>query len=215
MITVSVFTFNPVQENTYVLFSEKDACCIIDPGCYFGNERRALEEYIEREGLTPKYLLNTHCHLDHVFGNKFIHDRYGLRLHLHEKEKIVLDNAPAAGLQWNMPFENYRGELVFLKEGDKIHLGQDVLEVLFTPGHSPGSICFYCPAQQFIISGDVLFRESIGRTDLPGGDTDTLLNSIRNKLWKLPDAVQVYPGHNEPTTIGYEKKHNPFLKMPV
>jgi glyoxylase-like metal-dependent hydrolase (beta-lactamase superfamily II) len=213
MITVSVFTFNPVDENTYVLFSEKDACCIIDPGCYFGNERRTLEEYIEQEGLTPKYLLNTHCHLDHVFGNKFIHDRYGLTLHLHQNEKIVLDHAPAAGLQWNMPFENYRGNCVYLKEGDLIHLGDDVLEVLFTPGHSPGSICFYCRAQQFIVSGDVLFRMSIGRTDLPGGDPETLMDSLREKLWTLPDGVKVYPGHGEPTTIGYEKKHNPFIKV--
>src|ERR1700736_1030559 len=113
MLTVKSFEFNPIQENTYVLYNEKDACCIIDPGCYFGNERRTLEEFIHEQQLTPKYLLNTHCHLDHVFGNKFISDTYGLLLHLHEKEKMVLDYAPAAGLQWNMPFENYRGELVF------------------------------------------------------------------------------------------------------
>src|SRR5882724_5387851 len=172
MLTVKLFTFNPVQENTYVLFNEKDACCIIDPGCYFGNERRTLEEFILDQKLNPKYLLNTHCHLDHVFGNKFVHDSYGLTLHLHEKEKIVLDNAPAAGLAWNMPFENYRGDLIFLKEGDTLMVDQDELKVLLTPGHSPGSICFYCEAQKFVIGGDVLFRLSIGRSDLPGGDFD-------------------------------------------
>lgn len=211
MLSVKRFIFNPVQENTYVLNNEKDACIIIDPGCYFGNERRTLEEFIHDEGLTPKFLLNTHCHLDHVFGNKFVHDEYGLDLHLHEKEKPVLDHATSAGLQWNMPFENYRGDLIFLKEGDTVKLGDDELKVLFTPGHSPGSICFYCEAQQFVIGGDVLFRLSIGRTDLPGGDFETLINSIQQKLFVLPDQITVYPGHGEPTTIGFEKKNNPFL----
>jgi len=213
MLQIKSFTFNPVQENTYVLFDEKDACCIIDPGCYFGNERRTLEEFISEQKLAAKYLLNTHCHLDHVFGNKFVHDNYGLTLHIHEKEKIVLDNAPAAGLQWNMPFENYRCDLVFLKEGDTILINDDRLDILLTPGHSPGSICFYCEAQRFIIAGDVLFRLSIGRSDLPGGDFDSLIKSIREKLFVLPDDVVVYPGHGEPTTIGFEKKNNPFLQM--
>jgi len=212
MLKIKHFTFNPVQENTYVLFNEKDACCIIDPGCYFGNERRTLEEFIVEQKLNPKYLLNTHCHLDHVFGNKFVHDSYGLTLHLHEKEKIVLDNAPAAGLAWNMPFENYRGDLIFLNEGDTVVMDQDILKILLTPGHSPGSICFYCEKQKFIIGGDVLFRLSIGRSDLPGGDFDTLMKSIQQKLFVLPDDVIVYPGHGEPTTIGFEKKNNPFLK---
>lgn len=212
MLKIKHFTFNPVQENTYVLFNEKDACCIIDPGCYFGNERRTLEEFIVDQKLNPKYLLNTHCHLDHVFGNKFVHDSYGLTLHLHEKEKLVLDNAPAAGLAWNMPFENYRGDLIFLNEGEEVIMDQDILKVLLTPGHSPGSICFYCEKQKFVIGGDVLFRLSIGRSDLPGGDFDTLIKSIQQKLFVLPDDVIVYPGHGEPTTIGFEKKNNPFLK---
>ncbi|HTS43893.1 MAG TPA: MBL fold metallo-hydrolase [Puia sp.] len=211
MLSVKCFTFNPVQENTYVVFNEKDACCIIDPGCYFGNERRSLEEFIDEEQLSPKFLLNTHCHLDHVFGNKFVHDRYGLTLHLHEKEKEVLDYAPTSGLQWNMPFENYRGNLIFLNEGDSIFMGDDEIKVLFTPGHSPGSICYYCEKQHFIIGGDVLFRLSIGRTDLPGGNFKTLLQSINEKLFVLPDKTIVYPGHGEPTTIGFEKKNNPFL----
>jgi hydroxyacylglutathione hydrolase len=211
MINIQRFTFNPVQENTYVLRNDKDACCIIDPGCYFDNERRTLQKFIEDQKLIPKLLLNTHCHLDHVFGNKFIFDTYQLPLHLHEKEKQVLDYAPTSGLNWGMPFENYRGELIFLKEGDIIKLDEDELSVLDTPGHSPGSVCFYCGAQKFLIGGDVLFRQSIGRTDLPGGDHAALLKSIREKLLVLPDDVIVYPGHGEPTTIGFEKKNNPFL----
>ena len=212
MINIQSFTFNPVQENTYVLYNNKDACCIIDPGCYFSNERKKLQDFIDQKNCSPKYLLNTHCHLDHVFGNKFIFDTYGLTLHLHNKEKPVLDYAPASGLNWDMPFENYQGELVFLEEGDLVKLGEDELEVLLTPGHSPGSICFYCKEQQFLIGGDVLFRQSIGRTDLPGGDPETLIRSIRTKLFVLPDEVIVYPGHGEPTTIGFERINNPFLK---
>lgn len=212
MLTIKSFVFNPVQENTYVLSDEKDACYFIDPGCYFGNERTALSEYVQQKGLSPKLLLNTHCHLDHIFGNKFVYDTWDLPLHLHEKEKPVLDNAPAAGLRWGLPFENYRGELIFMAEGDRINLGENELEVLFLPGHSPGSVGFYCAAQGFLIGGDVLFREGIGRTDLPGGDHDTLLRSIRSVLWALPDEVVVYPGHGEETTIGWEKKHNPFLQ---
>jgi len=212
MINIQSFTFNPVQENTYVLYDNMDASCIIDPGCYFSNERKKLQDFIDQKNCAPKYLLNTHCHLDHVFGNKFIFDTYDLRLHLHIKEKPVLDFAPASGLNWGMPFENYQGELVFLEEGDLVTLGEDELEVLFTPGHSPGSICFYCKEQQFLIGGDVLFRQSIGRTDLPGGDPETLIRSIRTKLFVLPDEVIVYPGHGEPTTIGFERINNPFLR---
>jgi glyoxylase-like metal-dependent hydrolase (beta-lactamase superfamily II) len=124
----------------------------------------------------------------------------------------VLKYAPEAGQRWNMPFENYRSELMFLKENECIKLDEDELLVLFSPGHSPGSICFYSPSQKFIISGDVLFRKSIGRTDLPGGDYDTLIHSIRHTLFSLPDDTVVYPGHGEPTTIGFEKMNNPFLK---
>ena len=212
MLTVKSFEFSPVQENTYVLSDEKDACIIIDPGCYFGNERTMLREYIEQQGLTPKFLLNTHCHLDHVFGNKFVNDTWSLPLHLHEKELPVLEQAPAFGISWGLPFENYRGELIFLKEGDSVQLGENELKVLFLPGHSPGSIGFHDPLGKMLIGGDVLFRGSIGRTDLPGGNFDTLLRSIRDELWTLPDDTTVYPGHGEPTTIGFEKNHNPFLR---
>ncbi len=212
MLTVKSFDFNPVQENTYVLSDQKDACCIIDPGCYFGNERTALREYIEQQGLKPSLLLNTHCHLDHIFGNKFVHETWDLPLHLHENEQPVLAAGPEMGRLWGMPFENYRGPLVFLTPGETITIGEDQLEILFVPGHSPGSVAFYSREQGFVIGGDVLFRGSIGRTDLPGGDYDTLIRSIRQQLWPLPDDTIVYSGHGEPTTIGWEKANNPFLK---
>ena len=212
MFTVESFTFSPVAENTYVLHNETGDCIIIDPGCYFGNERRELLDYISENGLRPKYLLNTHCHLDHVFGNKFINETWQLELYIHSNEALVLENAPIAGLQWGLPFDNYKGPLHFIREGEQISLGNDALKVLFAPGHSPGHICFYCRQQDFLIGGDVLFKMSVGRTDLPGGDTETLLTSIRTVLFALPDNTIVYPGHGEPTTIGFEKANNPYLK---
>ena len=212
MLSIKQFTFNPVQENTYVVYNEKGECCIIDPGCYFSNERNELKNFISQHQLQAKYLLNTHCHLDHVFGNKFVHDEFGLTLHLHQKEKQLLDNAPASGLMFGLPFDQYKGELIYIDERDTIQIGEDIFEILFTPGHSPGSISFYCEAQQFVIAGDVLFRMGIGRTDLPGGSFEILLQSIRTKLFTLPDQVIVYSGHGPQTTVGYEKVHNPFLQ---
>ena len=213
MLHVKEFTFNPVQENTYVLYNDEKDCCIIDPGCYFKEEKEELKDFIEKAGLKPVLLLNTHCHLDHVFGNKFVHETWDLPLHIHPKEKPVLDYAPASGLMWQMPVDNYDGELIFIKEGETIGLGEDELKILFTPGHSPGSICFYDEKDGFVIGGDVLFYDSIGRTDLPGADFNTLYNSIQTQLYTLPDETKVYPGHGPMTTVGFEKVNNPFVKF--
>lgn len=213
MLTVQPFTFNPVQENTYVLYNEKGECCIIDPGCYFASEEQALKGFIEQNNLKPVLLLNTHCHLDHIFGNKFIHRTYNLQLHLHPLEKAVLEYGPSAGQLWQLPFDNYDAELAFIEEGQTIRIGEDELHVLFTPGHSPGSVSFYDKESKFVISGDVLFQGSVGRTDLPGGDFTILEESIKTKLYTLPEDVVVYPGHGGSTTIGDEMKTNPFVKM--
>jgi len=213
MLSVKSFTFSPVQENTYVLYNEKMECCIIDPGCYFPEERDELKTGIEMTGLTPVLLLNTHCHLDHVFGNKFVYDTWSLSLHLHEKEKALLDFAPKSGEMWQLPFENYNGPLVYLKEGKIIKIGEEELEIRFTPGHSPGSVSFYHEAGGFIVGGDVLFNGSIGRTDLPGGDFNILFNSIQTQFFTLPDETKVYSGHGPVTTVGFEKMNNPFVKL--
>ena len=212
MFLIKVLTFNAVQENTYILYNESHECIIIDPGCYSEEEKYILQSFISDNGLRPVILLNTHCHLDHVFGNKYIAEAYKLTLHIHKKEEELLQMAPASGLMFNLPFDNYQGELIFLQEGDIVSLGEDSLQVIEALGHSPGSICFYCQKQKFIISGDVLFYQSIGRTDLPGGSHEALLKNIKEKLFALPGDVKVYPGHGSETTIADEIKHNPFLK---
>ena len=213
MLEIKSFTFNPFGENTFLLYNEKKEVLIIDPGAYFEEERKTLLDFLSSEGLKPIRLLNTHCHVDHVFGNHLIFQKFGLKPEIHAAEKSVLDLAAAAGLQYNLPFTMPPDPQNFLDEKDTIALGEDVLSILFTPGHSPGSISFYCEKQSFLIGGDVLFRESIGRTDLSGGDHETLIKSIKEKLFSLPDETSVYSGHGPATTIGYEKQHNPFVNQ--
>ena len=212
MFHLQTFEFSPIQENTYLLYNEHNDCIIIDPGCYFEEEREMLASFIQSKNLNPILLLNTHCHLDHVFGNKFVAEKYGLIPHIHPLEKKLLEYAPTSGLMYNLPFDNYTGELAYIDEGSILKVGEDELVAVFTPGHSPGSLSFYCKKQLFIISGDVLFQRSIGRTDLPGGDHATLIRSIKEKLMILPDETVVHSGHGPSTTVIAERNGNPFLK---
>lgn len=212
MTLVAEFVFNPFQENTYVLYDDTKECIIIDPGCYTEAERRQLADFISSAGLTPVRLLNTHCHVDHVFGNKFVAERYNLALEIHKGELPVLESVPMVCQMYGIPnIEISPTPNTFLKEGDVVTFGNSALEVLFTPGHSPASISFYCKASDFVIGGDVLFQGSIGRTDLPGGNMETLISSIKEKLFPLGDNTRVYSGHGAATTIGVEKRTNPFL----
>jgi len=211
MIKVEYFTFNPLQENTLLLSNEKGDALIIDPGCYFTAEEETLAAHITKRGLTPVQLLNTHCHLDHVFGNRWAAKTYGLELYLHPNEEEVLVFAPQMGAAWGFTVPEYKGPLHFLTPGNKVALGNDELTILFTPGHSPGSVAFYCEKQGFVIGGDVLFKDSIGRADLPGGDYNQLIASIKEQLLVLPGDTVVYPGHGPTTTVGYEKRNNPYL----
>lgn len=212
MVKISFFTFNPFQENTYILSDETKECVIIDPGCYDKQEQETITKFIEDNGLKPVKLLNTHCHIDHVFGNRFIFNKYGFKPEIHEKDLIVLNSLLQVGALYNLKVEESPAPAVFLDEKDIISFGNSKLSILFTPGHSPGSICFMDKEGKSIIAGDVLFQGSIGRTDLPGGDYDTLINSIKTKLFPLADDFKVYPGHGPATTIGQEKRTNPFLQ---
>lgn len=212
MITIQSFTFNPYQENTYVLYDETGECVIIDPGMYEGAEQNTLVNWIKETGLKPVLLLNTHCHIDHVFGNKFVFDQWGLKPQFHAGELPVLHSIPGYAPQMGLNYELSPEPEVFLGETGKVVFGNSELQLIFAPGHSPAHLCFYAKEDDFIIGGDVLFYSSIGRTDLPGGNHQQLLNSIREQLFVLPDAIAVHPGHGRSTTIGFEKANNPFLR---
>lgn len=206
------FTFNAYAENTFVLSDETKQCIIIDPGCYEQAEKDTLADYISNENLQPVQLLNTHCHIDHVLGNKFVAEKYQLKLVAHQLEEPVLASVANYGPSMGFKVEPSPSIEVFIDESQTIKFGNTILDILFTPGHSPGSVCFHHQASHTLIGGDVLFQMSIGRTDLPGGDFDTLINSIQQKLWKLPDETVVYPGHGPSTNIAFEKANNPFLQ---
>ncbi len=213
MITIQAFTFNPFQENTYVLFDETKECVIIDPGCYEKAEQETLKNFIETNDLNPVKLLNTHCHIDHVLGNKFVADTWGLDLEMHELDLPLLHSVKDYCTAYG--FTNYEESpepKTFLKEGEQITFGNSSLDILFTPGHAPGHITLHSTEQNFVIAGDVLFQASIGRTDLPGGDYDTLIDSIKTVLLPLADETQVFCGHGPSTTIGFERTNNSFLK---
>jgi len=212
MISIQQFTFNPYQENTYVLFDETNDCVIIDPGMYDSGEQNEFVKWIKEKGLNPVLLLNTHCHLDHVFGNKFVFDNWSLKPQFHRGELPVLQSIPGYAPQMGLRYELSPEPEIYLKETGTVTFGQSTLELIFAPGHSPAHLCFYAREDDFLIGGDVLFHNSIGRTDLPGGNHEQLLNNIREKLFVLPDSVKVYPGHGPFTIIGYEKQNNPFLK---
>lgn len=211
MITVHAITCNPFSENGYILFDETKECIIIDPGCNNDREKANFSSFIEENGLKPVRLINTHCHLDHICGNRFIAEKFGLKLESHKGEQIVLDAAAQHGMMFGFTFQQSPDIDVFLDEGDEVKFGNSTLKVLFTPGHSPASISLYSEADGFVVVGDVLFQQSIGRYDLPGGDFDTLIYSIQQKLMTLPDKTLVYPGHGSSTKIGVEKVSNPFL----
>lgn len=212
MLYVRSFTFNPFQENTYVIFNDKKQCWIVDPGMYDISETNLLQGFIEKESLVPQAIINTHTHLDHIFGVQAVKDKYKIPFLIHEKDLPVLNGAAGSAMLFGFQFNKIPVTDGFIKEGEPLMLGADSLEVRFTPGHSPGSVSFYYAPGEWVIGGDVLFSGSIGRTDLPGGNFDVLANSIRKQLYTLPDDTTVHSGHGPSTTIGAEKQSNPFVR---
>lgn len=210
---IKQFTFNFFAENTYVLYDDTKECVVVDPGCYHNEEKQELKAFIEANDLKPVKLLNTHCHLDHIFGNKFVAETYDLDLYCHPKEKEWVEQAPYySQAMYNIKIEPSPLPKYFLDEGDTVSFGNTELEVLFAPGHSVGSIVFYHKNSQQAVVGDVIFNRSIGRTDLPGGSFSQLEESIKTKIYTLPDNTVLYPGHMDKTTVGEEKQFNPFVK---
>lgn len=212
MAQIHVLTYNPFQENTIVIESAGEIV-VIDPGSYTPEEKKELIQFLESLPGKVVRMLNTHCHLDHIFSNGLIADKYQLDLEIHPDEEEMLKAAPRIGLSYGIPTETSPEPSKWLTPGEYIEFGEERLKILFTPGHSKGSVSFYSEKGSYLISGDVLFYESIGRTDLPGGDFDTLMNSIQNEFLRLPDETTVYPGHGPVTSIGHERFHNPFIRQ--
>jgi len=211
MLQIKQFTFNPYQENTFVVADDTGACVIIDPGCHTHAEQAALQEYVAGQGWRPEYLLNTHGHIDHMLGNAFVKETYGIPFVTHVGVVAELEAAPAWGAMMGLsPAPSPQPDRL-VEAGDTITFGHSTLEVLFTPGHSASHISFFHRSTQELFSGDVLFLGSIGRTDLPGGDYETLMKTIFEQLIPLGDEVKVYCGHGPMTKIGQERQGNPFL----
>jgi hydroxyacylglutathione hydrolase len=210
---IKKITFNNFMENTFIVYDQTKECIIIDPGCYSIEEKEELLYFININQLKPTLLINTHCHIDHIFGNNFVNKKWNTRLVINKLELEILKSAHVVAQSYG--FNNYEPSpqpSKYIIEGDIITFGKSELKVLFTPGHAPGHISLYSKKDEFIISGDVLFMNSIGRTDLPGGDYETIIKTIKNKLLTLPKQTKVYCGHGPETTIDNEKNNNPFLR---
>ncbi len=213
MVQVQSFTFNPFQENTFVLWDSSQECIIIDAGCFGSTENNELKDFIHQKNLTPVQLLNTHAHVDHVLGNEFVNDTYQLRTWMHKDELPILNSVKDHAMLFGMQVESPPEPEGFLSEEDTIRFGSTELRIILVPGHSPGHLAFISDEQKFVIGGDVLFRGSIGRTDLPGGNFDQLKDSILTKFYTLDESYKVYCGHGPETTIGSEKYNNPFVSV--
>ena len=211
MLYLKSFCFNPFQQNTYLVYTDTGSAWIIDPGNYSATENQELKTFIENKKLKLQRLLLTHGHIDHVLGNKFIFDTYGLIPEMHVEDLFFIERMAQSAAMYGINCEPSPLPEHFINAGDRLNLDEYVFEVFYTPGHSPGSITFYNKENKLLVAGDVLFRGSIGRSDLPKGDHETLIKSIKEKLLVLGDDIKVYSGHGETTTTGFEKLNNPFL----
>jgi glyoxylase-like metal-dependent hydrolase (beta-lactamase superfamily II) len=211
MISIETFVFNPFMENTYLLHDDTGECIIVDAGCYEEAEKKEIREYIKDSGLNPVRLVNTHCHVDHVLGVRFLREKYQVPFCIHPLEKPILAATPMQGNFFGLEPGPAADPDEFFEDGAVITFGRSALQAIHVPGHSPGSLVLYAEGEGFLLAGDVLFRGSIGRSDLPGGDHETLVQHIREKLLVMDPGIVVYPGHGPETTLGEERDHNPYL----
>lgn len=212
MLKIKKFTFNPFSENTYLWINESNECWITDPGMYGASEEKILFDYIASNNLKPVAIINTHAHIDHVLGIEAVKAKYNIPFYMHELDMPVLNNAKSSAMMFGFNFNDTPQPDGFLTHGQQFKMGDDTVEIRLAPGHSPGSVLLYAPEAKLVVGGDVLFAGSVGRTDLPGGDTDTLVNSIKEQMYTLPNDTVVYSGHGPETTIGQEKLTNPFVR---
>ncbi len=211
MITIEKFVVNPLAENSFVLSDETGEAVFIDPGFYFDEEHAEIKNYIESNHLTPVKIINTHCHFDHIMGVEFIRNQYNIPFWAHPDDEFWVEKATVQGEMYGFTILPVSPANNLLNEKETVKFGNSELEIIHVPGHSPGHVVFYIKQDAFLIAGDVLFYGSVGRTDLPGGDYDTLISNIKSKLFALPDNTKVYCGHGPETTLGFEKTTNPFL----
>ncbi|SHK29335.1 MBL fold metallo-hydrolase [Epilithonimonas mollis] len=212
MLHVKSFAFNPFSENTYIIYNDEKEAFLIDPGNMPENETESLHNFIKLNELKIKNILLTHAHIDHIIGLQWAHDTFNVPVLMHSDEMEILDRASFTAKNYGFFFPSFSGEIQHIRESEILKLGSEPIAIYDVPGHSPGSVAFYNQNNGFVISGDALFMMSIGRTDLYKGDYNQLISSIKNKLLTLPENTKVFSGHGEPTTVGFEKEHNPFLK---
>ncbi len=214
MLQINSFVFNPFGENTYVIFDETKECVIIDPGCYTASEEDRLFGYIDQHQLKPLMVINTHGHVDHVVGNNAVKRRYGIKVAAHPGTHPDITQAKRQAVWLGFqPVGDIDLPDVDLQDDEVIKIGESSLEVICTPGHARGSISLYAPVEGWVLTGDALFCRSVGRTDLPGGNFEELRESIRGRLFTLPNDTEVFSGHGESTTIGEEKDFNPYVAV--
>ena len=211
MIKIKQFIFNPFRENTYLLYDHTGSCAIVDAGCYETKEEFRLKDFIEKEGLIPKILINTHGHIDHTLGAQFVRKTWHIPLSVHSSDAYLINNMLQQGRMFGFDATPVSGAEIALEERTTLTFGETELHLIFTPGHTPGGVCLHLPEEKILFTGDTLFAGSIGRTDLPGGDYDQLMDSLHQRLLSLPPDTRVYPGHGSATTLGDELAGNPFL----
>ncbi|UKB80468.1 MBL fold metallo-hydrolase [Chryseobacterium sp. MEBOG07] len=212
MLQIQGFVFNFASENTYIIYNENKNAWLIDPGNMSGQETQAIDKFITENGLNIQKILLTHAHIDHVFGLQWAFDTFKVPVNMHQEDQEVLDMLQASGVRFGMQIDPVKVEVEYINEGDELDLDGEKFKIYHVPGHSPGSVVYHNENQKFMISGDVLFEGSIGRTDLYKGNYDQLIDGIKSKLFILDNDTQVFSGHGNPTSIGFEKQYNPFLK---
>jgi len=211
MIKVEKFVVNPLGENSYILSDETGECIFIDPGFYYDEEHQEVKEYVTDNRLTPIKITNTHCHFDHIMGVEFVRNEFKIPFFAHAEDVFWVEKAVAQGEMFGFEMKPVAPIDAFLSENEFVEFGNSRLQIIHVPGHSPGHVVFYSEKDKTLIAGDVLFYGSIGRTDLPGGNHETLISNIKNKLLVLPDGTTVFCGHGPETKLGFEKRTNPFL----
>ncbi len=210
-LCIKTLVYNAFQVNTYIVYDESGNTLVIDPACYTTREQEHLADFISKNNLKVSHMVNTHCHVDHVLGNEFIFQKYGIKPMIHRSGLVFFEHLVVHANTFGFDVENIVYPEEYLEDGDEIKLGEETINILYTPGHAEGSICLAYEKEKWIVTGDLLFFMSIGRTDLPTGSLETLLASVRNKIFIYDDTYVLYPGHGQSTTVGFERKNNPYL----